>query len=71
MSLKAVLFSQAQGLISIGKNRVIQAEDHLPLMKGLHPRDIPWDESKIKWTDKKSFLISLLKASKKNFYKAN
>jgi ABC-type multidrug transport system fused ATPase/permease subunit len=70
MSLKAVLFYQAQNLISIGKTRVIQAEDHLPLMKGLHPRNIPWDESKIKWSDKKSFLISLVKASRKNFYKA-
>lgn len=70
MSLKAVLFSQAAGLISIGKNRVIQAEDHLPLMSDLNPKDIPWDESKVVWTDKKSFLISLLKVSRKNFYKA-
>lgn len=70
MSLKAVLFSQASGLISIGKNRVIQAEDHLPLMEDLNPRNIPWDESQVKWTDKKSFLISLLKVSRKNFYTA-
>ncbi|MBY0554615.1 ATP-binding cassette domain-containing protein [bacterium] len=70
MSLKAVLFSQAAGLISIGKNRVIQAEDHLPLMSDLNPKDIPWDESKVVWTDKKSFLISLLKVSRKNFFKA-
>lgn len=70
MSLKAVFFSQAAGLISIGKNRVIQAEDHLPLMSDLNPRDIPWDESQVNWSDKKSFLLSLLKVSRKNFYKA-
>jgi ABC-type multidrug transport system fused ATPase/permease subunit len=67
MSLKAVLFSHAEKLISIGKERVVQAEDRLELMPDLHPRNIPWDESKIDWTDKRTFLISLLKASRKNF----
>lgn len=70
MSLKAVLFSQAAGLISIAKNRVIQPEDRLELMQGLDPRAIPWDESQLNWSNKKSFLISLLKASRKIFLKA-
>ena len=67
MSFKAVLFSHAEKLISIGKERVIQAEDRLELMPDLRPQHIPWDESKIDWTDKRTFLISLLKASRKNF----
>jgi ABC-type multidrug transport system fused ATPase/permease subunit len=70
MSFKAVLFSHAEKLISIGKERVVQAEDRLVLMPDLQPKSIPWDEAKIDWTDKRSFLITLLKASRKNFYKA-
>jgi ABC-type multidrug transport system fused ATPase/permease subunit len=71
MFLRSVLFSHAEKLISIGKIRVIQSDDRLlPLESGLSPRDIPWDESKIDWSGKKSFLISLLKASRKNFAKA-
>lgn len=70
MLLKSVLFSHAEKLISIGKNRVIQAEDRLPLPDGLDPRKLPWDESIIDWSDKKTFLITLLKASRKNVSKA-
>ena len=67
MSFKAVLFSHAEKLISIGKERVVQAEDRLELMPDLHPQRIPWDESKIDWSDKRKFLITLLKASRRNF----
>ncbi len=67
MSLKVILFSQAEKLISIGKTRVVQAEDRLPLIPEVDPKKIPWDESAIDWSDKKKFLISLLKASRKNF----
>lgn len=70
MSFKAFLFSQAGGLISLARDRVIQAEDRLQLMPELNPGKVPWDESQIKWTDKKSFLLSLLKVSRKSFYKA-
>jgi ABC-type multidrug transport system fused ATPase/permease subunit len=70
MPFKDILFSKAAGLISIAKTRVIQPEDRLQLMEGLDPRHIPWDESKVLWTDKKSFLISLLKVSRNNFLKA-
>ncbi len=70
MLFKSVLFSQAENLISIGKTRVIQSEDRLQLINELDPQKIPWDESKVKWTDKKSFLISLLKVSRHNFLRA-
>jgi len=64
---RAVLFSQAESLIQIGKIRLIQSEDRLKLMPDLAPRSIPWEESKVLWTDKKSFLFSLLKVSRRNF----
>ncbi len=67
---RSVLFSQAENLIHIGKNRIIQAEDRLPLMQDLNPQNIPWDESKVRWTDKKSFLFSLLKVSRRNYLTA-
>jgi ABC-type multidrug transport system fused ATPase/permease subunit len=71
MFLRSLLFSHAEKLISIGKNRVIQSDDRLlPLEDGLSPRSIPWDESKIDWSNKKTFLVTLLKASRKNFAKA-
>lgn len=70
MPFKSVLFSEAKSLINIAKKRVVQAEDRLPLKAGLSPRDRPWDESQVVWTDKKSFLVSLLKVSRKNFSKA-
>lgn len=70
MPFKSVLFSEAKTLINTAKTRVVQAEDRLPLKAGLSPRDRPWDESQVKWTDKKSFLLSLLKVSRKNFFKA-
>ena len=70
MLFKSVFFSHAENLISLAKNRVIQADDRLNLMEELDPRNIPWDESSIKWTDKKSLLVSLLRASRKNFGKA-
>lgn len=65
--LKSVLFLQAENLIHIGKSRVIQSEDRLPLMSDLEPRSIPWDESKVRWENKKSFLISILKVSRRIF----
>ncbi len=68
--LKSVLFSHAEKLVSIGKNRIIHAEDRLQLMPELDPENIPWDETKVDWTEKKSFLISLLKVSRVNFFKA-
>lgn len=70
MLFKSILFSHAENLISIGKTRLIQSEDRLKLMKDLEPQDIPWDESKVQWNDKKSFLISLVKVSRKYFFKA-
>ena len=70
MLLKSILFSQAEKLISIGKTRVIQSEDRLQLMNDLNPQSIPWDEAKVQWTDKISFLLSLLKVSRRNFIAA-
>lgn len=70
MFIKSILFSQAENLISIGKNRIIHTEDRLQLMPDLDPKNIPWDESKVEWGNKKSFLISLLKVSRRNFFKA-
>jgi len=70
MLLRSILFSHAEKLISIGKNRVIQAEDRLELADGLNPRELPWDESIIDWSDKKTFLTTLLKSSKKNMTRA-
>ncbi len=70
MFIKSFLFSHAENLISIGKNRIIHSEDRLELMPDLNPEKIPWDESKVNWTEKKEFLISLLKVSRKNFIKA-
>lgn len=70
MSFKGILFSQAEKLISIGKNRVVQADDRLQLMPDLNPRYIPWDESKVDWSNKRKLLFSLLKVSRKNFFKA-
>ncbi len=70
MLLRSILFSHAEKLISIGKNRVIQAEDRLELADGLNPRRLPWDESIIDWSDKKNFLLTLLRSSRKNLTRA-
>lgn len=70
MLFQKILFSQAEGLISTAKNRIIQAEDRLSLPSELEPESIPWDESAVDWSNKKTFLLSLLKVSKKNFFKA-
>lgn len=70
MLLKSILFSHAESLIRTGKNRLIQSEDRLQISEDLNPQQIPWDESKIVWTNKKSFLVSLLKASRRNFSQA-
>lgn len=70
MLLKSILFSHAESLIRTGKNRLIQSEDRLQISEDLNPQQIPWDESKIVWTNKKSFLVSLLKASRRNFGQA-
>lgn len=67
MFIKSFLFSHAENLISIGKNRIIHSDDRLELMPDLNPEKIPWDESKVNWTEKKAFLISLLKVSRRNF----
>lgn len=68
MFIKAFLFSHAENLISIGKNRIIHSDDRLELMSDLNPEKIPWDESKVNWTEKKAFLFSLLKVSRRNFF---
>lgn len=70
MLLKSILFSQAESLIAIGKTRVVQPIDRLQLTKDLDPQNIPWDESKVQWDNKKSFLFSLLKVSRPVFLKA-
>lgn len=70
MQFRSFLFSQAESLIRIGKSRIIQAEDRLPISADLDPRSIPWDESAIQWSGKKPFLISLLKASRSKFFTA-
>lgn len=70
MLFKSILFSHAEGLILTGKKQLIQSEDRLKIIEDLNPEKIPWDESKIQWSHKKGFLLSLLKASKNNFMKA-
>lgn len=70
MFLKSILFSHAEKLITIGKTRLIQSEDRLLLPTDINPRTIPWDESSVDWTNKKSFLLSLLKVSRKNLTRA-
>lgn len=70
MSLKAIFFLQAQELIALGRKRVVQATDRLPMIADVDPRRIPWDESKVDWTNRKTFLKSLLKVSKRNWQAA-
>jgi len=65
MSLKSIFFLHAQELITLGRKRVIQASDRLELPDHLDPRKIPWDESKVDWTNRKTFLISLVKVSRR------
>lgn len=67
MNFKTVLFSQAETLIDIGKTRVIQPEDRLKLSQELDPESLPWDETQVNWTNKKTFLLSLLKVSRRNY----
>ncbi len=64
MFFQKVLFSQAQGLIAIGRKRVLQASDRLKLPSHLEPEAIPWDESAVDWSDRNSFLKSLVKVSR-------
>lgn len=70
MLWRKIFFSHAEKLFRIAKKRVIQPEDRLQLLPELEPRAIPWDESIIDWSDKKIFLLTLLKASRRSFYKA-
>lgn len=70
MSLKSIFFLQAQELIAIGRKRVVQASDRLQLPPQLNPRHIPWDESKIDWTNRKTFLKTLVKAARCTLRKA-
>lgn len=65
MSLKSIFFLQAQELIAIGRKGVVQASDRLALPEHLDPRKIPWDESKVDWSNRKSFLKSLIKVSRR------
>ncbi|MBC7421619.1 MAG: ATP-binding cassette domain-containing protein [Bdellovibrio sp.] len=68
--LQKVFFSKAQGLIALGRTRVLQASDRLQLPRDLEPETIPWDESAVDWTGRNFFLLSLLKVSKKNTRRA-
>ncbi len=66
MSLKAILFLQAQELITLGRKRVVQSTDRLLLLPELNPETIPWNEEAVDWSDRKKFLRSLIKVSSKN-----
>ena len=66
MSLKSILFLEAQELIALGRKRVVQASDRLKLLPELNPETIPWDEKAVDWSERKKFLRSLVKASRKN-----
>ncbi|MBC7466839.1 MAG: ATP-binding cassette domain-containing protein [Bdellovibrio sp.] len=63
MPLNDILFSKSQKLIDLAKIRVVQEADCLPLPSHLNPRSIPWDESKIDWSDRKNFLRSFMRVS--------
>jgi len=70
MSLKSIFFLHAQELITLGRKRVIQASDRLPLPNHLDPRTIPWEEAKVDWTNRKTFLKSLVKVSRRQLRSA-
>ncbi len=66
MFFKNILFPQAQSLVAIGRKRIIQSSDRFELLPELNPRTIPWDEDAVDWSDRKSFLISIVKVARKN-----
>lgn len=70
MSLKSILFLEAQELITLGRKRVVQFADRLRLHPDVDPRRIPWDESAIDWTNRKTFLRTLRHVSRKNWGRA-
>ena len=70
MSLKSIFFLQAQELIVLGRKRVVQATDRLAIVPEVNPRTIPWDEAAVDWTNRKSFLRTLVKVSKAVWAKA-
>ncbi|MFZ3228746.1 MAG: ATP-binding cassette domain-containing protein [Pseudobdellovibrio sp.] len=63
MPLNDIFFSKAQKLIKIGRSRVVQETDCLELPAHLNPKTIPWNESKLNWTNRKDFLRSFLHVS--------
>ncbi len=63
MHFPDILFSKVQKLIRIGRMRVVQQSDALPLPKHLDPEHIPWNENQLDWSDRKRFLLSLIKVS--------
>lgn len=63
MPLNDILFSKAKTMIQIGRTRVVQEADCLQLPSYLNPETIPWDESKIDWSDRKKFLRSFVRVS--------
>lgn len=58
MAFSDILFSKAQKLIQTGRKRLVEQSDCLDLPSYLNPKTIPWDESKIDWSDRKKFLRS-------------
>ncbi len=70
MSLKSIFFLQVQELIVLGRKRVVQATDRLAIVPEVNPRSIPWDESAVDWTNRRSFLRSLMKVSKPTWSRA-
>ncbi len=68
--LQKIFFYKAQALITLGRTRVLQASDRFELPPDLNPEAIPWDESAVDWSNRKNFLRSLARVSKKNTRRA-
>lgn len=63
MPFPDILFSKAQRLIQIGRQRIIQPVDSLELPIHLDPEHIPWEENAVDWTSRNSLLKTLFKVS--------
>ena len=63
MPFPDILFSKAQHLIQIGRQRTVQPSDSLVLPVHLDPENIPWNETAVDWTSRNSFLKTLFKVS--------
>jgi len=70
MLIQKIVFSQASGLIKLGAQRIIQAEDKLPVPQDLSVYSKDWDENQIDWNSGRSLYFTLFKVCKKLIFNA-